>query len=515
MSKLILVHGTFATGPETGERWWQKESVFEKEMRLYLRSERGELEFDRIVWDGQNTESARRLAALDINRALAACEAAEGRNEVPCCIIGHSHGGSAIAAALLSAAGNGYHYNSLKRWITVASPFICLSRSRLLFSRLRQMGKAAYLVMVIWAALALLASITQFYSGDPLIAIAFIVLFAVMPVAVAYAAMLFVTARRFRQFNPKWLSAFDERFGGRWLGLWHQDDEAIGGLRSLARTDVPLFGSRFAVPIISALAIYVMPVALLIALSSSELMHEVLRYGIGRFGFAPYENIAEGYTLIGDGHNWGINFNLLATTAYEEFKAFVPLDGAILAPLFLVIVVPLAMFAVSLVIVAAMAALAGLISRGISILLNGLAMQQIRQFALGGNVVGESATGAEPFPVALKQRFPPLPDELAALITATSDDAAAKAIGKFRSMIGLFAFAPQPLDPLSLVDKFSWNELIHTTYFDVPEFRLLLAYCVSQCEGFSASDKLRTHPDLERVQIWYNAVAVPPPKPAG
>jgi hypothetical protein len=109
-------------------------------MRLYLKSDHGELEFERITWDGHNTESARRLAAIKINAALAACQATEGRDEVPCCIIGHSHGGSAIAAALLNAAGNGYRHNALKRWITVASPFISLSRSRLLFSRLRQKG---------------------------------------------------------------------------------------------------------------------------------------------------------------------------------------------------------------------------------------------------------------------------------------------------------------------------------------------------------------------------------------
>jgi hypothetical protein len=73
--------------------------------------------------------------------------------------------------------------------------------------------------------------------------------------------------------------------------------------------------------------------------------------------------------------------------------------------------------------------------------LNSLVMQQLRQTGLGGNVRGETAVGAEPFPAWLQERFPPLPDELGREISDTSNKAASQVIEKFRSLIGALAFA--------------------------------------------------------------------------
>jgi hypothetical protein len=49
----------------------------------------------------------------------------------------------------------------------------------------------------------------------------------------------------------------------------------------------------------------------------------------------------------------------------------------------------------------------------------------------------------------------------------------------------------------------SWNELIHTTYFTVPRFRVLIAYAIAQTSGFCASDALQQHPDYAFAEQWY------------
>lgn len=249
MSTIIMVHGTFATGPEAGDKWWQETSAFENDLRTFVKSEAGALTFTRIIWSGDNTESARRAAAKRIFATLQACQ----HRQEPCCLIGHSHGGSAIMSALMLAAQRKEALPCLTSWITVASPFITLRKSRWLFARLSLWGKAAYVVLVTFALLAALASRASF-SG-PQMLIVFITL-AALPFALFYAAGAWVNARQFAPYSRKGRARFEAYFGARWLGLWHQDDEAIGGLRKLGTLNLPIIGRAFAVPVVSAVAIF-------------------------------------------------------------------------------------------------------------------------------------------------------------------------------------------------------------------------------------------------------------------
>jgi hypothetical protein len=50
MATVITVHGTNATGPESGNRWWQKGSPFEKQLRELVESEDGDLNFEPLIW---------------------------------------------------------------------------------------------------------------------------------------------------------------------------------------------------------------------------------------------------------------------------------------------------------------------------------------------------------------------------------------------------------------------------------------------------------------------------------
>ena len=46
---------TFASGEETGDRWWQKNSECEKALREFL--------CGHVIWDGDNSEVSRRATA--------------------------------------------------------------------------------------------------------------------------------------------------------------------------------------------------------------------------------------------------------------------------------------------------------------------------------------------------------------------------------------------------------------------------------------------------------------------
>jgi len=66
MTTILTVHGTFATGPEEGENWWQKQSPFEARIKELIEPQSGELQWQPVIWDGANSENSRRAGTLDI-----------------------------------------------------------------------------------------------------------------------------------------------------------------------------------------------------------------------------------------------------------------------------------------------------------------------------------------------------------------------------------------------------------------------------------------------------------------
>jgi hypothetical protein len=52
----------------------------------------------------------------------------------------------------------------------------------------------------------------------------------------------------------------------------------------------------------------------------------------------------------------------------------------------------------------------------------------------------------------------------------------------------------------------TWQELIHTNYFNVPRFRMLVAYTIADSEGFRPTEAFRNHPDYSCVADWYEEI---------
>ncbi|WP_371558446.1 hypothetical protein OG416_35430 (plasmid) [Streptomyces longwoodensis] len=99
---VILVHGTFAGDKERrdeGDRWWQRGSsawrALAKTLPKGTRLPDGQL----FHWSGANTQSKRLAASMDLLTDLLALE----RQGIRYHLVGHSHGGSVIWEALVSA----------------------------------------------------------------------------------------------------------------------------------------------------------------------------------------------------------------------------------------------------------------------------------------------------------------------------------------------------------------------------------------------------------------------------
>ncbi len=159
--RVILVHGTFASSAEDhGTGWWQIGSSAYRELKkrlppgVSLASE-GEL----FRWSGENAERARSKAAVRLLDHIKASEES-GR---PYHLIGHSHGGSVIWAALRLATARKQELRYLKSWSTVGTPFLHhQSRSPWSVSNIACMVMA--LLMLNPAALCLLGLLQMPYK---------------------------------------------------------------------------------------------------------------------------------------------------------------------------------------------------------------------------------------------------------------------------------------------------------------------------------------------------------------
>jgi hypothetical protein len=90
--------------------------------------------------------------------------------------------------------------------------------------------------------------------------------------------------------------------------------------------------------------------------------------------------------------------------------------------------------------------------------------------------------------------------------------AASIAVSKFRGLVGQLAHKNKEANAFLFSEYLTWDELIHTSYFNVPRFRMLVAYAIATSEGFRPSAAFKNHPDYQLVAGWYEEMR---PKTAG
>lgn len=260
---ILLIHGTFASlDDDVGKAWWQRNSDFWNWLnsRLGDKGACGPSEERLFRWSGKNSERERMQAGHDLLRNwLSAFE----RQQKPYHLIAHSHGGSVVWHALQEAAASREVADgtdplpNLKSWSTVGTPFLKFQP---------RFAYAWYTLAVVASALAFLAvvgTLQREIVGSPWqlpmagrlgFAVFFLGLLMLLTLGAGWYSAL-----RVWQLAMAWLQisrsdrigkrAF-EIFGGRWHGLWGEDDEAINMITVSAKAG-PSLSSRFiAIPIL-------------------------------------------------------------------------------------------------------------------------------------------------------------------------------------------------------------------------------------------------------------------------
>jgi hypothetical protein len=613
MATVVTVHGTYAhiVGPPDTPapaelQWWQPGSGCEKHIRELVDGADGSLTFDAFTWSGENSERARRRAGSALLAKLRELE----RRKEPYCLIGHSHGGSVIAAALLQSVAKGVPLESLKKWITVATPFVALRKERFLFSRLTLPRKVLFvaslmllMMFLIYLGFALFDQSLLGRREGQFWRLGFSATMMSLPFIAFYIFLKILDARRYYYYLPKVLAEAEKRYGDRWLALNHDDDEAVQGLRLLPRVKMRFFESGFAVPTLTLAAILVLPLAYLFVVTSPPLMvaiADVLKnrvYDVDDYrqtepavesarqqtgalrrklfqaretaeksgldasraesarqeADALRRQLAEtrrrlleahpdlpkmqraerfkrrflerdgkpcdGGKLCGGGENYGLNSALLFHIVTDELaSAFVdedtrwgPLGG--LVRLWLpIVLVPVFFALLALLILVLVRFLAVHVSAFMSRRLNGMTRHEITRSALGNDTEGEIAVGADNRPAWMSRAYSFLPGELSNKIADYSNQVSFQSLAKFRNAISTLAFSVDEEGTQGILTTYlTWRELIHTSYFEVPEFRKLIAYAIAHAEGFAAGERLRTDPDFDRAASWHGALRLHEP----
>ncbi|MGE0769186.1 MAG: hypothetical protein AB7L90_22305 [Hyphomicrobiaceae bacterium] len=219
----------------------------------------------------------------------------------------------------------------------------------------------------------------------------------------------------------------------------------------------------------------------------------------------------EGGKLCGAGRDLRINSGLLLHLVTDELTSVINGEdaeartrpGDIKNMLVSAVLVPVIFGALSLVLMLVIQALAKVISRAISVLLNNITNAEVKRAAFGNDTEGEIAIGAIDRPTWIDKSPMRLPSGIGDLVTAYSNGVANQSLAKFRRAIGQLASAePKHTADTAITTYFTWKELVHGSYFDVPSFRKLIAQGISRTEGFAPSRSFQADPDYPVTGQW-------------
>jgi hypothetical protein len=198
---VVRVHGTNARLDEDhGPAWWQaryaEDHRFWKHVILQLPTpiEANEKVFH---WNGGNSECDRQVAAAALLEQLLKLEEIGSAYH----LVGHSHGGSVLWAALCLACERGNSLNGLLSWTSVGTPFLCFRYAGI--PVLRMLANAAFAVVLVVLAVGinvllgdLKFSFVARLSRDELIAVLTIILVLFLAAFAAHWAWRYYRCRR-------------------------------------------------------------------------------------------------------------------------------------------------------------------------------------------------------------------------------------------------------------------------------------------------------------------------------
>jgi hypothetical protein len=502
VATIFTVHGTFASGPEQGDAWWQVGCEFEKDIRRLVQSDDGSLRIKPIIWDGLNSELSRAAAA----RKLAEEAGNLDKQQERYAIVAHSHGGNIASMAATSARNR---FKLASKIISVGTPYLLLARSRLLFSRVGLPAKAALVSIFTMVAVFLtiippyVAAAGGYEGWDYWFATAIFMAFFAAPLLIVYGGLRITDWWNFLSHGRWMMRRARRRFGPRWVCLHDNNDEAIHGLASAHKLDVRIFGSDFIVPALALASLFVIPLVGMWISSSPEIMAKVMdqlrRNQVILLSTVQEESLSNAaYLLV-----FCINslFNLLSVDAFFPTQTV----WRTLAQLSIVLIVlPALLFALALTTTYATVRLARLVGWVASWVLNMATQHAIREAASGSDATGKYSLGVQAHPHWAEKQLAGLPAALSKEVNDFANTAAAHAVPHLRSLLNQLAFSGGAGEPGELAAKYlTWNELIHTSYFSVPRFRKFVCYLIANSEGFEPTEAFRDDPDYAQCESWW------------
>lgn len=464
MAKLITVHGTGAgAGQDEGELWWQKGSGFLTRFGELVDLSR--VEIVPFHWDiGANSETARRKAGTELYRRL---KGFDERGE-DYYLIGHSHGGSVIYNSLLVSVLAGKPLRRLQGWCTIGSPFIDIAPKRLLAARLDSPGLAVYMigVLAVVASCGLVAShlggtdltrlIDERLKGTALEHLYFPLTIAAIALALIAYAVLFVYERvRNRWVSDRVKRRTAELYAGSWIGLAHEDDEAIAALRAASSFRPQIVPRDFLEEPFSRLPVVIMVIWLLSVLWALE-----------RTLSLPLDQLEAIVTSIQK-----MKPHQLDTTLFGYLPG---LGGMIWWLVMLGVTLLVASIVVSL-----FRAAGRWIGRPVARAIDRLVWTSVRNQVWGDDLAAEVVRGVSSHPPMFALRYQPLPAAVADPISDISNQSAAATLKKLRAGLGMQSTSSRGGDFLGpALNQLSWRELIHTAYFTSDPFTRLTAFAL-------------------------------------
>ena len=609
MATLVTVHGTFAhmnEGLQPDGRvledhlWWHKDSTFERTMLASLgaRPDGQPVKITPFIWNGLNSERDRRAAGAKLLERLLELES-QGEAY---CVVGHSHGGSVVAAAMLMAASRKLTLPGLKQWITVGTPFIGMRPMPRLIDRLNLIQR-----VVLVASMMLLMMFLFFVAGQLLdttlgIHVSFgegvggtvvwrtVIAALMMSLPALFFTILFriIDRKSLFFYRKSTIARAREQFGSRWQSFCHASDEAVQGLRSLPGAKIQLFDPGFATQALTVIAVFAMPLAYVTllfwpsmmvriadvlktqvyqvekyadveksfntersvyrgaakAIRPSNLPPEVQAPGIDRTDVLKmrealkqrYPNYVaieralrfkreffeskgtpcDGGKLCAGGRDITINSQLLFHVVTDDLTSALVNDdtrfgnyAAAVRAAIPMVLVPLAFVALALLAMVIIGWFARVTSALLARLLNRTTLSEIKREIYGNDTGTEVAFGVEPRPGWMDTRRSYLPPGIADKLTDHANHAAASSLAKFRNAISEIAMSAGKPPSGGIVSSYlTWKELIHSTYFDYPEFQSLVACAVSKADGFQPTPAFRGDPSYAEAEGWLVAITV-------
>ena len=619
MAKIVTVHGTFAhidtstseDDPSITDQWWKRDSDFEDRVTKFVNSDGSSgqpgsgVEFHPFVWNGDNSELSRRRAGLRLFWELKALEA-QGEKY---CVIAHSHGGSVVSAALQESAARGITLDGLKNWVTVGTPFPRLRPERYLFLRLPLLLKALFVASMMLLFMFLFYIAAEFFYGridfnnqNQLIRLLVSTILTALPFITFYIFAWYYDGRRLSFYRRRSREKARSIFGDRWLPLTHEDDEAVRGLASIGAINLKIFHKDFAVPAISLLSVFILPVAYLWVIFSPSVMisiadflktnvyriqeykensqginamvKELRRYRrkirrmreeleqvgnnaakslqlqaqikkllserrnlrqnmLKRYPDAAQIRRAQRFErrflqdkengtlvicnsgkLCGDGEYVLLNAKLIFHLVTDEVAGWVTDQNYgggfwwwVARSAIPILLVPVVFGIAAIAIVLIFQILGRLLGQFLSRQLDKQTWFEIRRSALGNDTETEVVVSAAPSPKWIEDRKPFLPNAVSEAVSAHSDYAMAQSIKRIRAAISEFALLQEKGGQLSsALNYLTWRELIHTSYFEVPEFQKLVCGIIANSDGFQPSATFKADPEFTDTQYWLEEI---------